>query len=460
MSAYIIVDLGFGDAGKGLLTDFLCRHLKANLVVRYNGGAQAGHNVVTPDGKHHTFSQFGSGTFIPYVKTYLSRHVVIHPQALLIEGDVLVKKGVQNPFSRLGISNQALVITPFHQAANHIRELARGENRHGSCGVGVGETVEDSLFHAQNSMRADDFKDPDILWHKLRTIQEMKRTQISALCKDNAHIPNIARECEIFEGENIIEQWINSIARINDLNLVVPDSTLKDWLQESKNVIFEGAQGVLLDAEFGFYPYTTWSNSTSENALELIHQMAPDMKVYRIGVMRAHAVRHGAGPFPTETDSLSPLLSEHNGFNKWQRNLRYGWFDAVLARYALAVTGGVDFLAITHLDMLSQLKKWKYSSAYSEINSPHHVSTISADGLLTDFRLPPTLSLKERREFTEALSKVAPLLKSCDANDEIIIRKIEELLEQKVGFLSYGASAEDVRVRDTSLTYSENEDKG
>ncbi len=461
MPAYIIVDLGFGDAGKGLLTDFLCRHLETNLVVRYNGGAQAGHNVVTSDGKHHTFSQFGAGTFVPHVKTYLSRHVVIHPQALLIEGDILEKKGVSNPFSRLRISNQALVITPFHQTVNHIRELARGADRHGSCGVGVGETVADSLSNSENSVRAGDLNHPNILWRKLKNIQALKREEISILCKAKTQNPAILQECEIFEGDEIIAEWISSIARINELGLVVPDSTLKNWLQETKNVIFEGAQGVLLDAEAGFYPYTTWSCTTAKNALDLVHQMLPpDTRVYRIGVMRSYAVRHGPGPLPTETSALDPLLAEHNGFNEWQRRIRYGWFDAVLVRSALSVTGGVDFLAVTHLDMLSQLEKWKYSSAYSEIDSPHHISTMSVDGLLTDFRLPPTLSLKERTEFTEALSKVTPLLKSCDANDEIIIQKIEELLEQKVGILSYGASAEDVRMRDASLTHSANEDKG
>src|SRR5690349_24164707 len=115
-----VVDLGYGDAGKGTIVDWLCANESVEAVIRFNGGAQAGHNVVTPDGRHHTFSQFGSGAFNPHVKTYLSRHVVIHPTALLIEGDILEAKRVQDPFSRLRLSDQALVITPFHQAANRI----------------------------------------------------------------------------------------------------------------------------------------------------------------------------------------------------------------------------------------------------------------------------------------------------------------------------------------------------
>ncbi len=109
MRAYIVIDLGFGDAGKGLITDFLVRQTQAGVVVRYNGGAQAGHNVVTPEGVHHTFSQFGSGSFVPGVKTYLSKHMVIHPGALLVEGDVLTQKGVNDIFSRIKIDPQALL---------------------------------------------------------------------------------------------------------------------------------------------------------------------------------------------------------------------------------------------------------------------------------------------------------------------------------------------------------------
>jgi len=159
LRAYIVVDLGFGDCGKGLLTDFLVRHSGAGLVVRYNGGAQAGHNVVTSEGLHHTFSQFGSGTFVPGVKTYLSRDVVIHPDALLVEGNVLEAKGVTDAFARLRVSEWALVITPFHQAANRIREIARGMARHGSCGVGVGEAVEDAMRHPESCILAGDLAD-------------------------------------------------------------------------------------------------------------------------------------------------------------------------------------------------------------------------------------------------------------------------------------------------------------
>lgn len=448
MRAYIIVDLGFGDAGKGLLTDFLVRHVEAGLVVRYNGGAQAGHNVITPDGRQHTFSQFGSGTFIPGVKTYLSQQVVIHPTALLVEGDILAGKGVRDPFSRLRLSDQALVITPFHQAANRIREIVRGASRHGSCGVGVGEAVEDARLHAESRILAGDLNNPTLLRRKLRAIREQKREQIAALCQDNFLDSAVSREFGVFEGQDVIDAWIASIARIGELGLVVPDSVLERWLHETENVIFEGAQGVLLDAEAGFHPFTTWSRCTAANALDLIQQMAPEAGVFRIGVMRSYAVRHGPGPLPTETDALTSVISEHNKTNPWQGAVRYGWFDAVLARYALGETGAVDSLVVTHLDVLKRLKAWKYCPGYGSYQGLRDTFSDSklSDGVLVSFRPPPFLSLAQREQFTQALTTVTPVLESCSADDATVVREIESLIGQPVGIVSRGPSAENVQI--------------
>jgi adenylosuccinate synthase len=447
LRAYIVVDLGFGDAGKGLLTDFLVRHLGAGVVVRYNGGAQAGHNVVTPDGRHHTFAQFGSGTFIPGVKTYLSCHVVIHPTALLVEGDSLQKKGVRDVFSRLRVSDQALVITPFHQAANRIREIVRGANRHGSCGVGVGEAVEDALAHPEDRILAGDLPHPETLRRKLLSIREHKREQITALCRDHPPNASLAREYEIFERMDVIDTWIASIARIGELGLVVSDSVLERWLRETETLIFEGAQGVLLDADAGFHPFTTWSRCTAANALDLITELIPDAQAFRLGVLRAYTVRHGPGPLPTETNKLASIISEHNQSGDWQGPVRYGWFDAVLARYALDVTGGVDVFAITHLDVLSHLKTWNYCVGYKGCSGLDSMGVeINVSGsVLRSFRAPPSLSLAQRAQLTQALSTVNPVLETCDADEQKVIRKIESLIGQPIDIISRGPSAEDVK---------------
>ena len=448
MRAYIVVDLGFGDGGKGLLTDYLARQFDAGLVVRYNGGAQAGHNVIAPDGRQHTFSQFGSATFIPGVKTYLSKYVVVHPGALLLEGDILVGKGVRDAFARLRVSDQALIITPFHQAANHIREMLRGANRHGSCGVGVGEAVEDALANAENCVRAGDLCDLPRLRRKLRSIREQKRAQLSELFKEKLPGEALAREWQIFEREDVMDAWISSISRIGELGLVTPDALLQSWLQQAETVVFEGAQGVLLDAQAGFHPFTTWSRCTAANAYDLIHALAPGAQVRQMGVMRCYTVRHGPGPLPTETDVLSPVVSEHNQPNAWQGPVRYGWFDAVLARYALEVNGKVDALCVTHLDVLAHLQAWKYCQGYQgplDFDRPFIVSNNPA-GLLTDIRLPRGLTLEQRAQFTRALGAVTPLLESCEPDGGKVLERIEALVGQPVGMFSSGPRAENVRI--------------
>ena len=430
------------------MTDFLARRFKAGVVVRYNGGAQAGHNVVTPDGRHHTFSQFGSGTFIPGVKTYLSRHVVIHPGALLIEGNILEGLGVSDAFSRLRLSDQCLVITPFHQAANRIREMVRGKNRHGSCGVGVGETVEDALLNVENRVLAGDLVKPVRLRQKLRSIREMKREQLIKLCGDKLTGEILASEWKIFENDDVSERWISSIARIGELGLIVDDLILERWLRQTETVIFEGAQGVLLDADQGFHPYTTWSRCTTVNALDLLKEMAPDSVSFQIGVMRSYAARHGPGPLPTETDVLTSVVSEHNKYNEWQGIVRYGWFNSVLARYALSVTGRINSLVVTHLDVLSNLKTWKYCTGYKGKYSfdDAFIETDVFNGVLANFHLPRFLPLAKRAQFTQLLSSVNPVFETCDADDGKVIRKIESLIGQPIGIISSGPRAKNVQI--------------
>jgi adenylosuccinate synthase len=448
LRAYIVVDLGFGDAGKGLLTDFLVRQYDAGLVVRYNGGAQAGHNVVTPDGRHHTFSQFGSGTFIPHVRTYLSRHVVVHPTALLVEGDLLAGKGVRDPFSRLRLSDQAVVITPYHQAANRIRETLRGSDRHGSCGVGVGEAFEDAIMHPDISIVAGDLYQPLSLRKKLRAIRERKREQLVDLIKNTPSENYPAREWQIFEMEEIADKWMVSISRICELGLIVSDQVLEDWIHETENVVFEGAQGVLLDADAGFHPYTTWSDCTGLHASEIIQEMFPEADIYRIGVMRSHAIRHGPGPLPTETDELTPGITEDNQYNPWQGPVRYGWFDAVLARYALGATGGVDALAVTHMDGLSQLKAWKYCPGYGRYHDLFQIAPNStiAGSKLTNFIPPDRPSLLLREQITQGLFEVVPDFETCEAEAGKVIQAIETLTGQSVGMVSHGPCSRDVEI--------------
>jgi adenylosuccinate synthase len=172
--AILVVDLAYGDCGKGTIVDFLARHTGTRMVVRFNGGPQAGHNVVTPDGRHHTFSQFGSGTFVPGARTLLSRFMLIEPYALLNETDHLRSLGVPDALDRLLIDGACPVITPCHQAANRLRELARGATAHGTCGLGVGEAVQDSLDHRELTLRASELADGGTVRRKLRAVGDLK----------------------------------------------------------------------------------------------------------------------------------------------------------------------------------------------------------------------------------------------------------------------------------------------
>jgi adenylosuccinate synthase len=350
-------------------------------------------------------------------------------------------------FRSLRVSEQALVITPFHQAANRIREMVRGENRHGSCGVGVGEAVEDALLNVENCVRAGDLANPSTLRRKLRFIREQKRAQLIEFGKEKLLGDSLAGEWEIFESEDVIDRWIFSISRIDELGLVVSDLVLQDWLHQSETAIFEGAQGVLLDADAGFHPFTTWSRCTAANAYDLIATMAPGSRAFQIGVMRSYAVRHGPGPLPTETDILTSSVSDHNKFNEWQGSVRYGWFDAVWARYALSVAGKIDSLVVTHLDVPPRLKEWKYCIGYrSQHSFDDALVETDSNGLLTSIHPPRFLSLVQREQFTRTLATVTPVLETCETDVRQVIQKIESLIGQPIGIISSGPRAENIQI--------------
>jgi adenylosuccinate synthase len=448
LRGFIIIDLGFGDAGKGLLTDFLVRRTGAGLVIRYNGGAQAGHNVVAPDGIHHTFSQFGSGTFVPGVRTFLSRHVVIHPSALLVEHKALESKGIGDALRRLRISEDARVITPYHQAANRLRELARGPDRHGSCGIGLGETVKDALDFPDDAIRAKDLGDRNLLREKLQRVRQRKREAATELASSRREDPRTAAELALFDNPYAPEAWIASAAQLAESGRVIPDSDLSDWAGDTPAIIFEGAQGVLLDEEYGFHPYTTWSRCTAANAGEIVAGSFPGMRMEKIGVLRSYAVRHGPGPLPTETVAPAPAVSEHNTAGEWQGPVRYGWFDAMLARYALEAVGGVDRLVITHMDAPPRLGTWRVCGSYSMRGGPDGLPDewVESNGTRTRLPIIPPRSIDSRVQLTQALLRAAPVLESCDADEKSVRRTIGEHLGRTVDAVSRGPRASDVEM--------------
>jgi adenylosuccinate synthase len=364
--AIFIADLGFGDAGKGSITDFLTRELCAHTVVRYNGGPQAAHSVVTIDGKQHTFSQFGSGTLLSSTKTLLSRFMLINPLNLLKEERHLRTLGITDALQRTLIDRRALVITPFQRAINRLREIARAENRHGSCGEGIGECMSDALKYGNDALFAGDLRDRATLRKKLHFLHAAKLNELDEFIHLLPNTEPVRRECAVFTTPNSLEDCIDVYHYFSDCVAIIDETAIQTLLTQSGTILFEGAQGVLLDENYGFTPYTTWSTTTFANAETLLQEHDYAGEVIKLGLLRAYATRHGAGPFPTEDRALTlSLPDQHNTWNDWQRTFRVGYLDLVAARYAKDVLGKLDYLALTNLDRLEMMPEWKICHSYS-----------------------------------------------------------------------------------------------
>ncbi len=346
-----VVDLGFGDAGKGTMVDYFVRKHEADLVVRFNGGPQAGHNVVLPAGRQHPFAQCGSGAFVPGLRTLLSRYMAIEPYAMLNEARHLESIGVPDAMARMTIDRACLVITPPQQIANRVRERARGAGAHGTCGMGFGECISDSIQRPDLVLRARDLLNRPAARTRLLEIMEHKRDELAPLL---AHATE--EERRVLEDRAWIDAALDRYATIADQTAIVPRETVAGILRQAKTSVFEAAQGVLLDERFGFYPHTTWSTTTFANADALLDEADAEVERLRVGVLRTYSTRHGAGPFPTHRLAMDKQIDEpHNANHGWQGHFRRGPLDLPLLRYALAVCGHVDGLAVTHLDRLELL---------------------------------------------------------------------------------------------------------
>lgn len=337
--ATVAFGLLFGDEGKGTVVEYLSSLEEDPQVVRYNGGHQAGHNIVRPDGTWHCFAQFGSGSF-EGCSTHLSRFMHIEPDALIAESDVLYDKGVE-ALRRLTIDPDVTIVTPAHKMVNQMREVANG-HAHSTCGCGVGDAAKDrreGLYITLDDIRTGEVekKLPEIVSKKLDLAQhywyESTRDEEMRILYDRfkwrVRVPNLLQ---------LYYDFLKEVTLMPDAEAIRPDA------------IFEGSQGTLLDHEYGFAPYITKSRATHHNALAL----ASDTR--KVGILPAFSHRHGNGPLPTENSALLKMLADpHNPLNGWQGAFRVGWFDAVLARYAIAVNGGVDEIFLTKLDRLQDL---------------------------------------------------------------------------------------------------------
>lgn len=354
--AVITVGLGFGDEGKGATVDYLCRLLSADLVVRYSGGCQCGHNVVLPDGKHHCFSQFGAGT-LAGADTYLGRHVIVDPLALDCEALHLQSLGIGDPFRSLFAHPSCLVTSVFSIAVNRWKETNRNQ-RHGSCGQGIGETRGYWLKYGRDALTLGDLKptEYEVAVDKL----ELQKYRYL----NDPELEGMKEELESIQVRYVVEQLIDASYPIRQISRL-PDSEV---------AIYEGAQGILLDEFGGFQPHTTWSTVTARHALEMIPE---GTEIVTVGVTRPYMTRHGEGPLPTEEESTI-LDTKHNPHNDWQGRMRFGNFDRILFEYALENAGTrIDCLAVNCIDHMEHevsvlVDEYNESDVSKHLQTKHH----------------------------------------------------------------------------------------
>ncbi|MFR9730457.1 adenylosuccinate synthase [Saccharopolyspora sp. MS10] len=347
MPAIVLIGAQWGDEGKGKATDLLGE--QAQWVVRYQGGNNAGHTVVLPDGQDFALHLIPSGILTPGVTNVIGNGVVVDPGVLLDELAGLEERGVDT--SRLLLSADAHMIMPYHVAIDRVTERYLGKKQIGTTGRGIGPAYQDKV--ARVGVRVQDLLDEKILRQKVEAALELKNQLLVKVYNRRALDAD-----EVVD--TVLEQSERFAGRIADTKLLVNEA-----LERGETVLLEGSQGTLLDVDHGTYPFVTSSNPTSGGACAG-SGIGPTRINAVIGILKSYTTRVGAGPFPTElTDEAGENLRKQGGeFGVTTgRSRRTGWFDAVIARYATRVNGITDYF-LTKLDVLSGLDAIPVCVAY------------------------------------------------------------------------------------------------
>lgn len=343
-----IVGLQWGDEGKGKVIDILAEH--SDIVVRFNGGANAGHTVVI-DGNRFALHLLPSGSIRPNIVCVITNAVVVDPDTLLKEIETLGQKGITLK-GRFLISENAHVVLDYHKKEDQLREDSLGKNKIGTTIRGIGPCYADKVGRSY-AVRMGDLRDLKKLKDKLQNIVEYKNKIFAALYNaEPISVDEIFEKCKSYADK---------------LLPFITDTTefLHKSIADGKSVLFEGAQGALLDLDHGTFPYVTSSNSS---ALGMSVGCGVPAKMVNkfIGVVKAYTTRVGAGPFPTEQDNeVGQYIRDkgHEYGTTTGRPRRCGWFDAVAVSYA-ATIGAIDSIALMHLDTLTGIKEINICRAY------------------------------------------------------------------------------------------------
>ena len=347
----IVVGAQFGDEGKAKVTDLLSKN--ADMVVRYQGGANAGHTVVV-DGGTYKFHLIPSGILYKKKTCILGPGMVIDPKAFISELGALMERGLDD--SGLKVSATAHVTMPYHLMIDAAEEDSRGSQKIGTTKRGIGPTYADKC--ARTGIRVEDLLDADVLKQKLEYLVPRKNILLERLY----NLPPV-------DAKEILDQYLDygqKMAKyVCDTSAIIFEA-----VHQRKNILFEGAQGTLLDLDHGSYPYVT-SSSPSAGGACVGAGIGPTIIDRVIGVSKAYMTRVGEGPFPTEQEGEVGEKMRQTG-KAWAevgvttgRPRRCGWFDTVVGRYSVRING-LDCLAITKLDVLDEFDEIKVCVAYRD----------------------------------------------------------------------------------------------
>jgi adenylosuccinate synthase len=360
----VVLGTQWGDEGKGKIVDLLTD--KASYVVRYQGGHNAGHTLVI-DGEKTVLHLIPSGILRANVKCVIGNGVVLSPEAFLKEMTMLEQRGVPVK-ERLLVSEACPLILPFHVALDVAREAARGDKKIGTTGRGIGPAYEDKV--ARRGLRIGDLFNPELFAEKLKVLMELHNFTLTQYYK-----------LDPIDYQTTLD---NALSMADTLKSMVVDVTdlLDKARKAGQEIMFEGAQGTLLDIDHGTYPYVTSSNTTA-GGVATGAGFGPRYIDYVLGIVKAYTTRVGSGPFPTELDCE---IGEHLGVKGHEfgattgRKRRCGWFDAVAVRRAVQLNS-ISGFCLTKLDVMDGLTEVKICVGYRQPDgSVTDVPPLAAEG--------------------------------------------------------------------------------
>ena len=421
MSTLIVVGVQWGDEGKGKVVDLLSR--EADIIVRFQGGNNAGHTLVV-GGQKTIVRLIPSGVLHDGKVCVIGNGVVVDPEVLVEEIDTLQQQGRLSDPASLKISEIAHLIMPYHKAIDLARERLRGEGKIGTTGRGIGPTYEDKM--ARVGIRFVDLLDEGVFARKLEHNLEEKNVYLGTLLKEQP-----------LAYQQIFDQY----RRLRDRLAPYVTNTsryIHEAITAGQKVLFEGAQGTMLDVDHGTYPFVTSSN-TIAGAVCTGAGIAPQQLHNVIGISKAYTTRVGSGPFPTEEHGPEGEKLRRDGGEFGTvtgRPRRCGWFDAVVVRTA-ALLSGLNAIALTKIDVLSGLSTLRVCTGYTYRGREYDEVPASAHTLEQ-----VTPIYEELPGWTEPLTDIRSL-DALPRNARLYVERLEELVNVPVKMISVGAGREE-----------------